>query len=360
MQSIETPLDKILIDGILKVFIPGDSHKFFGRKDWKVRYCLISETKDNGSDHSEIQNCSTVLTVYKSKKFLTTASRESAKVSFEITLDADSTVLSEDKISQFEFHLGSCGETFSFACDTKYMRDSWCSRIQSLITSKQQHRDQNFRDIDLSKDEDLESLPNDLTAPLMSSKASIGSIGGGPECIRIQLKKEHDMPEQSDLILDLASPKRFNSSMHRLNSNSDDENKAFATMRPQKRPSASLPPKPPPPVHSNDIIDSDSHNEQQNMNNPLWMKSKQDMKFEVDKSSSPHDKENSERSNEIPYSIFDIDSIQYGNITFFLWRILFLTVMVIKNLLFLVKDKIAVMLPRNHSLSPLFATTQVV
>ena len=232
---------EILFDGLCKVLhsSPVDQPKrgIFNRNrenlSWKQRYCLISQ---DGTDINSVA----VLTVYKAKKILRTNDTHTTKVCYRILLDTHLTVLTEDRLTDFVFHLDKDNITISFACETKFIRNSWVSTItqsqkRSEHTTPPQHHmttTPSSNEKDDEKDDRLEVsiIPEALnTSPPrpLSVIARSGSVGGGAETTRFQLQREQSLPTYSGgLELDLHDDKPPSKSISGLSKRSNDNNSA--------------------------------------------------------------------------------------------------------------------------------------
>lgn len=229
---------KIIFDGICKVQqSPSNGHLkkgMFSRTRetlaWKQRYCLISQLDSSGTDTAVA-----TLTVYKSKKILRASDWHTAKVCCSLQLDSKLTVLSEDKLSNFVFHVDRDNSTISFSCDTKFNRDGWVSTItqctahalsthfntsalhSSALSSAQSEEDEHIM-TDISIPEANKKVPPSLPPPIphlqppapgcTTAKLSTGTIGGEYETLRIQLRRDQSLPTYSGgLELDIKDDK---------------------------------------------------------------------------------------------------------------------------------------------------------
>jgi hypothetical protein len=203
-------VSQILFDGMCKVRPPSDElnlkkgNSMFSRSgDWKNRYCLLTEDCDNVA----------TLTVYKSKKILMTSARATAKVCYSIQINSQLTVLAEDKLTNFVFHVNKDNVNVTFSCESKFIRDGWVSAIQSRIQPQRLQGEREEEGGEEEEDPLPRAVPQQASDPPPSLPLSLshtyelsgtGSVGGGS----VQLRREQSLlTHSSGLELDLSDDK---------------------------------------------------------------------------------------------------------------------------------------------------------
>ena len=273
---------RILFDGVCKVRTPtpsavGHQKKSMfinNRNDWKSRYCLLSQ--GNCGDGSN-EGMDTTLTIYKSKKILMTNAREKAKISLILEVDARLTVLAEDGLTGFLFHLHRNDTSLSLSCETKYIRDSWVATIQAHLTPPnnaaiKSPAKENIED-NSDQADDWRNESSTITSPTVENGSEMKALkitqqmSSSETSQGLELKISCDKPTSKSMAIANACKTESNqpagvrnifSGTRRSKTESDirtNEDEDFPILPSfTRQPSAPLPLKPPPPTHS--IVDA--------------------------------------------------------------------------------------------------------